>query len=85
MLDLPLPHPGSLVSEKRACMHNWSSSSCGCCPEATSIKSLALVANGACVHGYNRIAANKETVISWLSPQGSVQGEQTEMPISQSS
>lgn len=57
--------------------------SCGCCPEDTSLDRLALIASGACVHGFSGTIANKEIVLNWLTSQGSVQKEKTENPISQ--
>lgn len=53
--------------------------------EDASLNSLALVVSRAYVHRINRMVANKETVLKWLSPQGSVQKEQTETPIFQHS
>lgn len=35
------------------------------------LDSLALVAGMTCVHGFNRILANTEIVLNWLSSQGS--------------
>lgn len=44
---------------------------------------VALVACGACVHGFRGMVANTEIVFSWLSLQGSLQSKQTEMPMPQ--
>lgn len=36
-------------------------------PKNISFDVLALVASGACVHGFNRTVAKKETILNWLS------------------
>lgn len=56
----------------------------GMWPQNTPLDTLALVSSGAYVHGFNEMVANKQTVLNWLPPQGLVQRQQTEMPISQS-
>lgn len=48
---------------------------------ATSLDSLTLVTVRACVHRFNRMVTKKETASNGLSPEGSVQSEHTETPI----
>lgn len=54
---------------------------CGCHPQGTSLDRLTLVADEACIHQFSRTVAN----IKWLPCHSSVQREQIEMHISQSS
>lgn len=81
-------HPHTLTEDsgvwKRImCTHPATQSFCGYFPEDTSLDSLALVVRVACVM-FNRTVAKKE-FLPGSSPQGSVQTEHPEMPISQSS
>ena len=72
------------VSLEGACAHLWWPSFYGCRSEDETLDSASLVASRACGHGPHRTIANKEKVLNWLSPQGSVQREQTKMPSPQS-
>lgn len=44
--------------------------------QGLALDCLVLVASRACIHEFNRMVAKKETVLNWLSPQGSAQREQ---------
>lgn len=66
------------ISKKPAYVHICHPGFCGGYPEDTPLDSLALVPSKSCVHSFNGMVAKKETVSNWLSPQGSVQSEQTE-------
>lgn len=79
-----IPPPVAGISEKEACAHVWCPGFYGCYAENTYLDSLALVARKAFAHGFNGMVTNK-TVLNWLSPQGPLQRNQTEMLISQSS
>lgn len=89
---MPFPHSpsGSLqvagVSLEGAYKHVWHRSFCSCHPEDGPLDCLALVNSGACVPRPHRTVANQGTVLNQLLPtpssrQGSVQREQTEIPI----
>ena len=69
------------VSKKGACVHIWHPGLCGGHLEDTSFDSLTLVNARACVHRFNSMVAKKETVSNRLSPEDSVQSEQSETPI----
>ena len=62
----------------------WCLHSCAA-TQRTPLDHLALVVSGACVYELYRMIAKKESVLNWLSSQGSAQKEQTETHISQSS
>lgn len=70
------------VSKKRACRPVWYLGFGGCHSEDTALDSPTPVLSGAYVYRFNGTVANKEAVFNWLSPQGSLQREQTEMSIS---
>lgn len=42
--------------------------------QGTPLGHLALMTGRACVHEFNKMTAKKETVLKWLSPQGSEEG-----------
>lgn len=66
------------VSKKGAYTNTQHPSFCDCCPEDTVFDSLVLMASRGWVHKFNRMIANKETLLNWLSYQSLVQKEQTD-------
>lgn len=72
------------ISQKGACAHIWWLVYVATA-QRMPLDCLALVASGANIHGSHRTVANREPVLKWLSPEDTVQGQQTETPISQSS
>lgn len=83
---LPLSHSRLPMSLRKQLMHNGCHPGfCGCHPEDISLDNLALVASGSCIHGFNGLVPNKETILNCLAPSGfDVPREQTEIHISQS-
>lgn len=72
--------PFADVSLEGAYTHVWSPRFCGWHPEDIPHDRLVLVASRAYVLRPHRTIANKNTVLNWISPQGSVQREWTETP-----
>lgn len=50
-------------SKKGTCTHIWCPIFYGCCPEVTSLDSLALMASGVCGHVFNGTVANRSITL----------------------
>lgn len=71
---LVLPPQVIRISVKVACAHIWYLGFHDYCLEDTALDCLTLAISSR-VHGFHGTVSNKETVLNYLSPEGSVQRE----------
>lgn len=76
---LPPPHSRLPISPRKELVHISGTPVFAAATLGIPLNYPNLVASRACVHRFSGKVANKETILNGLSPQGSVQREQTEM------